>query len=152
MDITKELANPILLWFLVGLGMFLLELVSPGFFILFFGLGAWIVAIVCYFLAISLNAQLFLFIVASLVSLVLLRRWLQGFLKGFVKAEQDLNQEMDDFVGHKAVVIERIEPRKSGKVEFNGTPWQAESSETIEKEETVKIISKNNLVLQVKKL
>lgn len=151
MDIAKELTNPVLLWFLVGLGMFLLELVSPGFFILFFGVGAWIVALICYFAPISLNVQLFLFIVASVLSLVLLRKWLQGFLKGFVKAEQDPNKEMDDFIGQKAVVKERIEPRKSGKVELHGTNWEAESQETIEKGETVKILGKNSLVLHVKK-
>ena len=79
MDIAKELSNPILIWFLVGLGMFLLELVSPGFFILFFGIGAWIVALLCYFAPLSLNAQLFSFIVASVVSLLLLRKWLRVY-------------------------------------------------------------------------
>ena len=152
MDIAKELTNPIFLWFLVGLGMFLLELVSPGFFILFFGVGAWIVALICYFAPISLNVQLFLFIVASVLSLALLRKWLQGLLKGFVKAEQDPNKEMDDFIGQKAVVKERIEPKRSGKVELHGTQWEAESEETIEKGESVKVVGKISLVLQVKKM
>ena len=151
MDLTKELTNPVFIWFLVGLGMFLLELVSPGFFILFFGIGAWLVALICYFTPLTLNTQLFLFIIASVLSLALLRRWLQGFLKGFVKAEQDPNKEMDDFLGQKAVVKERIEPRKSGKIELNGTQWEAESSETLEKGETVKVVSRHSLVLQVKK-
>ena len=151
MDIAKELTNPVLVWFLVGLGMFLLELVSPGFFILFFGIGGWVVSLVCYFTHISLNAQLSLFIVSSLVSLVLLRKWLRGILTGHVKAQQDLNKEWDDFVGQKATVIEDIDPRKSGKVEFHGTPWEAESHEAISKNEVVKIISKDNLVLKVKK-
>jgi membrane protein implicated in regulation of membrane protease activity len=152
MDIGKELSNPVLLWFVVGLAMFLLELVSPGFFILFFGIGAWIVAVICYFSDLTLNAQLISFILASSLSLIFLRKWLRGVLKGFVKAEQDPNKEMDDFVGQKAVVKERIEPKRSGKVELHGTPWEAESSETIEKGETVKVVSKNSLVLQVKKL
>ena len=151
MDIGKELTNPVLLWFLVGLGMFLLELVSPGFFILFFGMGAWVVALMCFFMPISLNAQLFLFIVISLLSLVLLRKWLRGILTGHVKAEQDPSKELDDFIGQKATVIESIDPRKSGKVEFHGTQWEAESHERIEKNEIVKIAGKDNLILKVKK-
>src|SRR5262245_35172960 len=126
MDLAKELTSPVLIWFVVGLLMFLLELVSPGFFILFFGVGAWIVAAICYFVPISLNTQLFSFIITSLISLVLLRKWLRGVLTGHVKAQQDLNKEMDDFVGEKATVIERIDPRRAGKVEFRGTSWEAE--------------------------
>jgi len=33
-----------LLWFLLGLGVMALELVLPGFVIIFFGIGAWITA------------------------------------------------------------------------------------------------------------
>src|SRR5947207_3344904 len=102
MDLGKELTNPILVWFLVGLGMFLLELVSPGFFILFFGIGAWLVALICFFKPLSLNAQLLLFIVVSLISLVILRNRLKGILTGHVKAEQDPTKDMDDFIGQKA--------------------------------------------------
>lgn len=151
MDIAKELSNPVLVWFLVGLGMFLLELVSPGFFILFFGIGAWMVALISYFSPISLNAQLFSFIIISIFSMLILRRWLRGQLSGHTKAEQDPTKEMDDFVGQKATVIENIDPRKSGKVEFHGTQWEAEAQEAIPKNEIVKIVGKDNLVLKVKK-
>ena len=45
--IENILSRPELMWFILGLILFLLELVIPGFFIFFFGLGAWVTALVC---------------------------------------------------------------------------------------------------------
>ena len=44
MDILQD---PAVIWFLVGLGLLLLELALPGLVILFFGAGAWVTALVC---------------------------------------------------------------------------------------------------------
>ena len=60
------LSDPAVIWFLVGLGLLLLELVLPGLVILFFGVGAWVTALVCAFTDISLNWQILIFLVASL--------------------------------------------------------------------------------------
>ena len=38
-------AHPVLFWFLFGIFCLVLELVMPGFFIFFFGLGAWCAAL-----------------------------------------------------------------------------------------------------------
>lgn len=47
---------------------------------------------------------------------------------------------------------EAIHPDTGGKVELNGTLWEAESSEEIAEGETVKVVKKDNLTLKVKKL
>ena len=57
----------------------------------------------------------------------------------------------DTFVGNYAKVAEPIAPGKPGKVEYSGCLWEAESEETLEKDERVKITSKNNLTLIVGK-
>jgi len=44
---TIIFSRPELFWFILGLGLFLLELVIPGLIIFFFGLGAWVTALVC---------------------------------------------------------------------------------------------------------
>ena len=71
------LSDPAVIWFLIGLGLLLLELILPGLVILFFGIGAWITALVCAIADINLNWQIFIFLVASLLGLVLLRKYLK---------------------------------------------------------------------------
>ena len=47
LDAIKEFLTPEIIWFLVGLVLLILEFAMPGLIIGFFGVGAWVVAIVC---------------------------------------------------------------------------------------------------------
>jgi membrane protein implicated in regulation of membrane protease activity len=153
MNILKEFLRPELIWFLVGLVMLLLEFALPGLIIFFFGVGAWIVAAVCFFNAYvhsSINAQLLLFIASSILSLLVLRKWLKGIFFGHTNSEQDLTKDLEEFIGQKAFVKMKITPKKSGKIEFHGTDWIAEADEEIEEGASVEIIGKENITLRVK--
>jgi len=149
---AELIRNPVLIWFLVGLGMFVVEMMGPGLVFLFFGVGAWIVALLCAFTPITLNVQLFLFIVFSVLSLVFFRNGLKKVFHGHVNNVQNPDQDMDEYGGQKAVVKEEIVPGRGGKVEFNGTLWEAESDEQIPAEALVKIIKKDNLTFKVEKI
>ncbi|MBN2594205.1 MAG: NfeD family protein [Sedimentisphaerales bacterium] len=153
MDAIKDFLKPELIWFLVGLVLLVLEFIMPGLIIGFFGAGAWIVAIICLFSAYvagSINAQLIIFIIASVLSLLLLRKWLKGMFIGHTKSQQDLTEDMKEFIGERAVVKEKITPKAGGKVEVHGTNWIAEAEEEIAAGTVVEIIEKNNLTLKVK--
>ena len=150
MQIPQEWFNPVLVWFFVGMVMFLLELVAPGLIVFFFGVGAWIVAVIFYFVPISVNEQLVLFLAASLISLIFIRRWLKETFLGHMKAQQSLQEEMDDITGKKVVVIEDITPQKAGKVELYGTHWTAEAAENISAGTTVEVVSRDSVTLKVK--
>lgn len=143
--------NPPLIWFIVGLVLFLLELAAPGLVILFFGIGAWIVAVACFLTAISVNTQLVLFLVSSVIVLISLRNRFKVLFSGRTRVQNPV-QNIDDISGQKAVVQEPIERNKPGKVEFHGTSWTAESDEEIAAGATVEITGKENLTLKVKKL
>ncbi len=148
----ENLLHPALIWFIIGVAMLILESMMPGLVIMFFGIGAWVVAILALLVDISLNAQLGIFIVASLVSLVLFRKMFTKIFSGHKENEQNPGTDLDEFVGAKAVVKETVSPVKSGKVELNGTLWNAEADEEIQAGATVKVVHKNNLTLKVKKL
>ena len=105
------LETPSLIWFLVGVAFFLMELTTPALVLLFFGIGAWLAAAVVLITPVSLNLQLVVFMAASLVSLVLLRRWLKGIFSGYVKSRQDATQPLEDLIGEHAIVKERIAPK-----------------------------------------
>ncbi|MCK4689902.1 MAG: NfeD family protein, partial [Candidatus Marinimicrobia bacterium] len=78
MEAIREFLKPELIWFLLGLVMLLMEFVLPGLIIFFFGVGACIVALICLILPISLNLQLVIFIISSVILLLTLRKWLKG--------------------------------------------------------------------------
>ena len=152
MGIMNDLTNPIFVWFLVGLAMFVFELVSPGLILFFFGIGAWVVSILTYFFPITINQQLLLFIVISLVTLFSARRRMKTLFLGFVKSKQNPQEDLDDFIGKKVEVKEKISGQKPGRIELNGTTWSAESDEEISVGAFVRIVSKENLTFKVKKI
>jgi len=152
MGAIKDFLKPELIWFLVGLGLLILEFVMPGLIIFFFGVGACIVALVCLITDIGINTQLIIFIGSSVLSLVCLRRWLKGTFLGHTFSKQDLRKNLEEFIGQKAVVKEKIAPKAGGKVEFHGTNWEAEAEEEIAEGTVVEIIGKDNITLKVKTL
>ncbi len=138
-------------WFLIGLGIMLVELALPGFVIIFFGIGAWITALFAWLGVLdSLNAQLLGFVGASLASLLALRGWLQRTFQGRVSDTELSDTRLDDFIGRKATVTVAISPDSTeGRVDFRGTQWAASAKVAIPAEATVRIVSKDNLTLRV---
>jgi membrane protein implicated in regulation of membrane protease activity len=150
---VEQWIDPELAWFLVGLVLLLAELVTPGFVIIFFGVGAWITALlIALGLTPSFNAQLLTFMIASVVSLVLFRKKGKSLFEGRRAGGYGANEVVDSVVGEKAVVVADIAPHAIGKVEFNGSHWQAEADVTIPKGTTVTIVERKNLTLIVKPL
>lgn len=145
---AQFLSRPEIVWFIIGLVLFLLELVLPGFVIFFFGVGAWITALMCLVAEPGINLQVIVFAVTSVLSLLALRKMIQ---KKFFYTKEELSQEVEDeFTGREAVVVSDIGPGKKGKVEFKGTTWNAESGSVILSGERVVIKEKENFTLIVK--
>ncbi len=141
------LSRPEIIWFIIGLVLFLLELVLPGFVIFFFGVGAWITALLCLVANPGVNLQVIVFAVTSVLSLLALRKMIQ---KKFFYSRKELSDEVEDeFTGREAMVLSDIEPGKTGKVEFKGTSWKAESDSVIRQGTIVIIREKENFKLIV---
>jgi membrane protein implicated in regulation of membrane protease activity len=150
MESLKEYLKPELIWFLIGLMLLILEFALPGLIIFFFGVGACIVALVCLITDIGLNAQLIIFIISSVLSLLCLRKWLKGIFMGHIVSKQDMTENLEEFIGQRAVVKEKITPETPGKVEFHGTNWEALADEEITEGTIVNIIGKDNITLKVR--
>jgi len=146
--LNNIVSKPELLWFVIGLLLFLLELVLPGFVIFFFGVGAWITALVCLVFNPGTNLQILIFAVTSVLSLVLLRRMIQ---RKILYGRKDTSSEVEDeFTGREAKAITDIAPGKAGKVEFKGTTWNAECETPVNEGDTVIITGKESFKLFVK--
>lgn len=140
-------SRPELFWFFTGLGLFMLELVVPGFFIFFFGLGAWITALVCFIGHPGLNMQIIIFAITSVLSLAGLRRIIQKkFFYGRGTQSEDIE---DEFTGKEGLATVDFGGMKTGKVEFKGTIWNAESKSEIKTGQRVIIIEKDSFKLFV---
>lgn len=144
MDILLTAA---VIWFIIGFILFLLEFVVPGLILFFFAVGAWIVAILTLFLDLSINSQLIIFVVTSVVTILLLRKWLSKILW---KKKPSTELLEDEFLGKIARAETAISPGENGKVDFKGTSWQAASEDFIEKGENVIITGNDSILLIVK--
>jgi membrane protein implicated in regulation of membrane protease activity len=152
MEFLAKGLYPPLIWFIIGLILIILEFANPGIVLVFFGIGAWMVALLCLFLSISINTQLAVFLISSILLLVFLRKWFKKLFKGKSEMTEEKEEILDQFFGKKALVTKAISSDVGGKVEFQGTYWDAESYETIPEGETVEIIDRNNITLIVKPL
>jgi len=144
--------KPSLIWLLLGFVLFILEFANPGFISFFFGIGAWIVAIISFSIDISINMQLFIFIISSMVLILSLRKWVKNIFIGRVTSKQIKDEKSEEFIGKNAIVSEQIFSDLNGRVEFRGTTWGAESDEKISKGSPVEIIGIDNITLKVKSL
>lgn len=113
------------MWVLLGLGLLVVELVTPGgLFALFFGVGALAVALLAL-AGVDGPWQWLAFSAISLGLLVTLRRSLRDRLSARPGAP------VDSLVGEEAVLIGDLPAGGEGKAELRGTPWSARAASGI---------------------
>jgi len=142
----ENLNNAAVVWFIAGFVLFLLEFVMPGFILFFFAVGAWIVAILTLFFDLSINTQLIIFLVSSILTILLFRKWLKKLILTR-KATSEIEEEL---IGKTGRAETFIGPGQNGKIDFKGTSWEAQSDDKIEKGENVTIIGNDSILLIVK--
>lgn len=152
MDWMKDMMEPKFIWAMIGLVLLLMEFALPGFVIFFFGIGAWIVSGICFFMDVNLNIQLIIFVVSSVFLLLTLRKVLQSIFVGHVSSKQKGSVNMQDIVGQKVIVKEEVVPPLAGSVELHGVKWRAMCSERIEAGQMVEVVDQDSITLIVKPL
>lgn len=138
------------IWFIAGLVMILLEFVAPGVVIVFFGVGAWIVAGGMWLgLIDSVPAQCLTFAISSLLLLFVLRRYVTSWFVG-LSSNGGGNIE-DEFIGKTVRVTRPIGGGEAvGKVELKGAEWNARSDSELLPGRAATIVSREGLELIVK--
>ena len=138
--------NAAVIWCIAGLALFLLEFVLPGFILFFFAIGAWIVAILSLFVDLSVNSQLIIFLISSVLTILLFRKW----VKKIILAKKHSSEIEDEFLGKTGNAETFIGPGQNGKIDFKGTSWDAQSEDIIEPGEQVTVIGNDSILLIVK--
>ncbi len=136
-------------WFVLAIVFFTLEIMTTGFAVLCFGIGALLAGVAAY-LDLNLVWQLICFISGSVLSFFFAR---PIFLKYMYSKESDIKTNTDALIGRKARVSEVINNKEgSGRIEIDGDSWKArnEVDEIIEVGDFVTVVSIDNIVLTVK--
>lgn len=125
------------IWFIIGLVLMLLEFAVPGLVLIFFGVGAWITALVCLLADVGINTQLAIFLISSIVSLALLRRVLKRRYMDEVFVEGDGLE--DEYIGKVATAIRTFGVGEVGKVSFKGSDWEAVTTQPVKEGQLLRI-------------
>lgn len=134
-------------WLVFGLVLMLMEIITPGFVIFFFGLSAMTVALILWlFPSLSLSWALLLFSLFSILYLLLLRRFFKCAFRGDREVAVTSEHEL---VGKIGVVLEEIHPPCPGRVTIGETSWQATATVPLQKGMMVRVIGQENLTVQV---
>lgn len=135
-------------WLIIAFVAGVLEIISPGFWMLWFAIAAAIVA-ACLGMEfiVSLNAQLLLFAALSLLFLVFTR----PLVMRLFPSQMETKSNMAALVGEEGTTTTAITPLEYGQVKINGEIWTAFSSETIPVGTVIKILAVEGVKLKVAK-
>ena len=134
-----------LIWFLIGAGFLIAEFIMPTFILFFFAIGAIIVSIVTAFYDLSINSQIILFALSSVISLVLLRNYMKNIFKGNEsKGEDKYFDNSIDSNKSIAIVSKTIQSNNFGEIKYKGTFYRAQSDSLIDEGKNVRIVSKGD--------
>lgn len=135
---SNDLFSSYMVWFLVGLVFVLAELGAPGLILIFFGIGAWATAAVVFFWPLELAGQIGVFLLTSLLSLLILRRYAKKIFQGRTSQVANDDIEQSD-LGKTAHTTKAITPTEAGEIKHRGTFWRAQAAQTIEVGQPVRI-------------
>lgn len=143
-----------LIWFLVGVAFLIAELALPGFILIFFAAGCWIVAIISWLFTIDLTIQILIFMVSSLVLLFTLRKYSMNVFKGQTRDIID-DKYAESKIGKTAIVTKAIAPNLPGEIKVMGSYWRAIADVEIKEGSPVSIEtqeSEDGLTFKVKRI
>lgn len=100
------------IWLVFGLGLIVLELMLPTFFILWFGIGAVLVSLIAYVApGLQLDMQVLLWVVFSSITTVL-------WFKVFRKKTPDNRWTADSVIGEVGMLTASVSEFQKGRVRF----------------------------------
>ena len=139
------------IWVVVALVLIIIEIFTSGFAIACLSVGCLLAAIGAG-IELSLAWQLGLFALGTFLGFIFVRPFVLKLLNKNAN-KNNVTTNMDNLIGRKAVVTEKIEKDEFGRVKIDGDDWKArmEDGEEAEVGEKVTIVSNESIILTVKK-
>ncbi|MGN4611409.1 NfeD family protein [Bacillus cereus group sp. MYBK71-2] len=134
------------IWFIIAGILFIAEMLSITFYMLWLGIGAVVGGLIALFVPDALLLQV---IVGGIVSLTL-TFFTKRISKNFQEAK-GFTDTLDMFAGKKGIVMQAITNETNGIVKVDGDTWTAIADDPIDAGEKVIVIKRHSTILQVKK-
>ena len=145
-----------LIWMLAALVLFLIEIFTPGFAVACLSIGCLCSCVLAAIAPETLNWQIALFVVASLLAFLFVRPFALKILSRRAERKGEYKSNMESLIGRKAAVIEEIPAEDVGRVKVDGDEWQAVLSREIDDRHNIPvgakvvIVSYDSIILTVK--
>ena len=137
-------------WLIIGIILFALETIIPGFVLGCLGIGALATVFVALF-DVSLEGQLIAFAIISLLSFIGIR----PFILRYLNRGTDISTNVDSLIGKTAEVSKAFDNKlHRGRVKIDGDDWLAytETPTSLKKHDLVKILKVDSNTLLVEPL
>ncbi|UOB81012.1 NfeD family protein [Bacillus sp. ZJS3] len=134
------------IWFIIAGILFIAEMLSITFYMLWLGIGAVVGGLIALFAPEALLLQV---IVGAIVSLTL-TFFTKRISKNFREAK-GFTDTVDMLVGKKGIVMQAVTNETNGIVKVDGDTWTAIADDPIDAGEKVIVIKRHSTILQVKK-
>ncbi len=133
-------------WLIIAGLFFIGEIITVGFLVFWFGVGALLAMITSFFTS-NVIIQTTVFIISSTILLLVTK----PFVKKFVDVKSTKTNAFS-IIGKKALVIKEINSHSVGQIKINGEVWsaEAENDETITEGSEVEIVKINGVKTIVK--
>lgn len=136
-------------WAVGGIALILAELAVPAFVLIWFGLGALVVALAVALSGVGLTAQLTLWLI---VSLALVAGWFKVFKPNMHKTRVGMSDA--NVLGEVGVLVHEVAPFAKGQVRFQkpilgADVWECIADEAIKSGERVKVLDVEGSFLKV---
>ena len=139
------------MWVVAALVLIIIEIFTSGFAIACLSAGCLLAAVGASF-ELSLAWQFGLFALGTFLGFIFIRPFVLKLMNKNAN-KNNVTTNMDNLIGRKAVVTERIEKDGYGRVKIDGDDWKARMDDEGEAEvgEKVTIINHESIILTVKK-
>ncbi|MDM5188311.1 NfeD family protein [Bacillus sp. DX4.1] len=134
------------IWFIIAGILFIAEMLSITFYMLWLGIGAVVGGLIALFVPDAVFLQV---AVAAIVSLTL-TFFTKKISKNFREAK-GFTDTVDKLVGKKGIIVQAVTKEENGIVKVDGDMWTAISKGPIPDGERVIVVKRSSTVLHVKR-
>ncbi|MGF7049547.1 membrane protein implicated in regulation of membrane protease activity [Paenibacillus sp. DS2015] len=134
------------IWLIIGLVLFIVEMLTLTFYLLWLGVGAFVAAVVAF-----LVPDLLLIQTLSGCAVAILLTLFTKPLTQQIRNSRGFKDVIDELVGKQGLVIEEIPEGKYGIVKIGNETWTASSHEFLPLGQMVIVTHRGNTIIEVQK-
>lgn len=126
-------------WLIIAGFCFVIEMITVGFLIFWFGIGAILTMLISFLIPNNILLQFAIFVISSTLLIFLTKPFVEKFTKNDKKAATNAYS----IIGKKGIVTQSIDPTQGvGQIKVAGEVWSAKTVDgsTIEKDTQIEII------------